>query len=391
MKRCPMCSTILIEGSRYCHMCGVDLGKVVLELENQMSRGEIPLYQYTFHTTAGIKTIEVWCRDITDFPEQIGLLTISAYKNSYSVYNRSVIGALYQHSNLNVSDLLEQPYIDLRDQIGCWMSEEIILSDDNPNIHRIGCIEFEGSRSMEYEILQGIKGYFHMLDLAADAGVPMKTLAMPLIGTGVQRIHMDRVLIPLINEVVSMLKRNDQVKKVIFVEKSMKKAKQLADSLKNSYQLSAEPVTSGTKRVSEEAFVFISYTTHGDTYATEMLRDLLKERDIECWYAPDAIRSGEYAHQIVEAISRCTHFICIISKNSMSSHHVLNELNLAFQHLNEGVSILPFRLDDESVDDAFRYYLSTMQWNYGYPPPFESKAREFIGKIFPESPFCAGR
>lgn len=76
MKRCPICSTILIEGFRYCHMCGVELEKAVLELENQMSRGEMPLYQYTFHTTAGIKTIEVWRRDITR------ILSVSSVKTA---------------------------------------------------------------------------------------------------------------------------------------------------------------------------------------------------------------------------------------------------------------------------------------------------------------------
>ena len=39
-----------------------------------------------------------------------------------------------------------------------------------------------------------LKAYFHLLDLAADTDISMETVALPLIGTGVQKIQADQIL-----------------------------------------------------------------------------------------------------------------------------------------------------------------------------------------------------
>ena len=129
---------------------------------------------------------------------------------------------------------------------------------------------------------------------------------------------------------------------------------------------------------------FLSYTTHGDTQVAELLRDELKQRGIRCWYAPDDIRPGDYASQIVEAIRKCTHFVCIISSNANTSFHVVNELDLAFNRLNDGITILPFMMNNDlTLNDSFSYYISRMQWNYGYPDPLKDRINEFLDKVCP--------
>ena len=140
MKKCPICQTPIVEGANFCHMCGVSIKNAQEELEKRMHEGTLPLYQHSFQASGELKSIEVWCHDITTFPQYFDLLTISAYQNSYNIHSKSVIGALWNSMHLNVGDLLKDPYIDLRNYVGCWLSKEIPPSATHNRFNRIGCI-----------------------------------------------------------------------------------------------------------------------------------------------------------------------------------------------------------------------------------------------------------
>ena len=176
------------------------------------------------------------------------------------------------------------------------------------------------------------------------------------------------------------LSRNRSVEKIIFVEKNYEKAKVLADSLNASYTLRYK--TAGyVPSDSTERSVFISYSDKYDRFAAEEICRQLKLREIPYWFAPENISIGDYASEIVRGIRKCTHFICLISENSMRSPHILNELDLAFQRISQGVSIIPFRLDDSALEPAFMYYLSRMQWKTAFLPPLADRIKDLVGDI----------
>lgn len=383
MNKCPICQTATVDGALYCHMCGVSLKDAQRKLQESMRSGQLPLYRHAFTAFGEQKTVEVWCHDITTFPQDFDLLTVSAFPNNYNTTARSLIGALWRNLGINVGELLTDPFIDLRPQIGCWLSRPLPASSTGGLFTHIGCITLGGSEIGKGSIISRIRSYFHMLDLAADADVPMETILVPLIGTGDQNIQADQILLPLMNEVVSLLKRNNKVKKLLFVERNYEKASMAADALRKSYQLSYAPAENTAKPLNKEPYFFLSYTTHGDTYAAELFRDELRRRGLRYWYAPDSIRSGDYASQIVEGIRKCTHFVCLISRNTSNSYHVVNELDLAFNRLGEGVSILPFMLESNNPGDSLSYYISRMQWSLGYPDPLPERISEFLDKILP--------
>ena len=300
MNKCPICQTATVDGALYCHMCGVSLKDAQRKLQESMRSGRLPLYRHAFTAFGEQKTVEVWCHDITTFPQDFDLLTVSAFPNNYNTTARSLIGALWRNLGINVGELLTDPFIDLRPQIGCWLSRPLPASSTGGLFTHIGCITLGGSEIGKGSIISRIRSYFHMLDLAADADVPMETILVPLIGTGDQNIQADQILLPLMNEVVSLLKRNNKVKKLLFVERNYEKASMAADALRKSYQLSYAPAENTAKPLNKEPYFFLSYTTHGDTYAAELFRDELRRRGLRYWYAPDSIRSGDYASQIVE-------------------------------------------------------------------------------------------
>lgn len=385
---CPVCKEQNPDNAIYCCRCGKKLSELWQEQEklNLIKHGEIPLLEKTIETENGSKVLRVICGDITKYKEDIDLLTVSSFRNNYSLVPGTLIESLFTEKQIDVDKLAEDPFIDCRKAGNCWISEPI--SDEN--IHRIGCVELSEitdsvNQKKDEDLLPILKTYFHLLDVADDLGIVLRHIASPMLGTGQQRIDENLVAIPLINEVISFLRRNQSVQSYTFFRRSYEKACKFVDLINNSYQIKGmEHYEHPSNNSNQKPYVFISYTTKGDGEAAEQIYRILSEKKIDCWFAPKDIRSGAYAEKIFNAINKCTHFICLISENSMKSEHVLNEIDLAFHRIKEGVEILPYRLygKDNRMSPSFSYYLSRMQWHYGCTPPEERKAREFIDKIF---------
>ncbi|MBQ2726848.1 MAG: toll/interleukin-1 receptor domain-containing protein [Clostridia bacterium] len=238
--------------------------------------------------------------------------------------------------------------------------------------------------SVEKRLLASIKAYFQMLDIAATKDIPMETVALPLLGGGVQKISSDLTMIPIINECIEFLKRNPLVKEVYLIEYDAAKAYKFALALEKSYAVYRER-SSGTYSSAdgklEDSMAFLSYSSK-DRNVADNLCAKLEARGLKVWYAPRNIHSNDYASAIVDAIGKCTHFIVILSKNSMESEHVLNEIDLAFKYM-KNIRFLPLRIDSEEMVPAFSYYLSRQHWMEACPP-VELKLEEFVKRVMEE-------
>lgn len=348
------------------------------------------MYTYIVKTIYGEKTIEVFSCNIVDFDRKIDVLTTSAFRGSYAPTPNTIFAALH-NSNISVQNLSFDPEIDLRSLCNLWLSKEV---DNSPlKIRRIGCIEMSSYtyqrtawKKQENDILTSVKAYFKMLDVASVSGINIENIAMPLLGAGSQQISTEFVLLPLISESVDFLKRNEYVKNLYFIDYNPKIAFSIASAMQNMYSLQKEdvcnynPLEVPTKNHPE---IFISYTSH-DKNIADNLCSKLEKRGMKVWYAPRDISGNDYATAIVKAISKCTHFVTIISKNSMMSQHVLNEIDLAFNELNRNIRFLPLRIDIEELRPAFSYYLSRQHWMDAHIPPIEKRLEEFAEKITSE-------
>lgn len=109
------------------------------------------------------------------------------------------------------------------------------------------------------------------------------------------------------------------------------------------------------------ADVFISYEHESKSIADNVV-SVLESRRIRCWYAPrDVI--GDYATSIVDAIESSRVLVLILSKDASESPHVLNEVEIAYQKVIEGdLTIIPFKLDNESMSRAMEYYIKRLHW-----------------------------
>ena len=340
-------------------------------------------------TPAGENYISVNICDIKDLDETIDVLTVSAFYKIYDLTPKTLICALGE-MGVSVEALAQNPDIDLREVCHTWLSKEV--NARSLPIGRIGCIEMSPYREdrglweeKKMDIITSIQAYFRMLDIALLTGVKIETVGLPILGTGSQKIDMNLIEIPLLNECVSFLKRNSRVKEIKIFDRNPQKAFQFAKNLDNSYTMQKETYRSNSVCVGagKESLAFISYSS-ADKNIADNLCAKLEAAGVKVWYAPRDILYNDYASSIVNAIARCTHFIVILSANSLKSNHVLNEIDLAFSRLtaDENVRFCPLKIDEEMLGPAFRYYLSRQHWMDAHVPPIEKRLDEFVMKVF---------
>ena len=71
---------------------------------------------------------------------------------------------------------------------------------------------------------------------------------------------------------------------------------------------------------------FISYSTKDQEFADRLHADL-QNKGVRCWFAPHDLQGGKKLHeQVVDAIRRYDRLLLILSKSSMESEWVRNEI-----------------------------------------------------------------
>lgn len=130
---------------------------------------------------------------------------------------------------------------------------------------------------------------------------------------------------------------------------------------------------------------FISHS-HCDNEIALHVFDYLSENGIRCWMDLRSIPPGKpYAQAIVEGIKQSDSFIILFSKNVVDSRDILNEIEIAHR---ENKQIIPFLLDETSIQGQFSYYLSRQQWITAYPDfrKKEPSLLEALNGVIPQPP-----
>lgn len=124
--------------------------------------------------------------------------------------------------------------------------------------------------------------------------------------------------------------------------------------------------------------IFISYSTKDKTIADAVCAKL-EGNNIRAWIAPRDVPPGtNFAEAIVNAISEAKVFVLIWSGNANDSKHILNEINRAF---DQGVPIIPFRIQDVQPSSAMSYFLSNTHWLDAYQPSWKVHINKLISSV----------
>lgn len=159
----------------------------------------------------------------------------------------------------------------------------------------------------------------------------------------------------------------DELYKVLSFEKS----KLALFDIKEKYMI---------KQKSSAPEVFISYSSKDQAIADSIV-DALKENGINSWIASQNIVEGSYAKQIMQGINGAKIFMVLLSRNSIPSDHVKNEIDRAFARLDDGLIMIPFIIEECELDDDCQYYLCRQEMFDGSQPPIEQRINGLVKRI----------
>ena len=140
----------------------------------------------------GQAVIQLLQGNLTAIPKEhaADILVISAYPGSYIPVPKTLIAALY-NNGIDVSEMAKQKEIDLRDQLGCWLSQPLPEEKQRVfNFKRILCFE-PSMQNAEQEAVVG--NIFRCINTFA-FNENNNVIAMPVLASGKQRVPIEKML-----------------------------------------------------------------------------------------------------------------------------------------------------------------------------------------------------
>ena len=312
------------------------------------------LWEYKFLSSGKMKMLRVCCGDLCQEQEEYDILFCSAFRSNYYPLWGTLIGGLWDEKGISVHELAKSPELNMR-SMGCWLSKEI-----RGNFKRIGCVElidfekrFDKTCLTELTLKSTFSTMRFVLEQADINQIPVRSVALPILGTGNQKIELYYIAVPLIHQCIKALETIDGLENITFFEKNPLKAEELVQILK-------EVLVSKKESFPE---VFISYCTSQSPVAYQM-KDAITRSGVSCWMAPESIPHGSsYQEEIPLALTQVSLVALLLTPEAEASPWVPKEIGTA---IGANKIILPYQLYDYSVGMKFHFLLQESQIQQGW-------------------------
>lgn len=316
------------------------------------------------------KTLELVNGNLCQLQKSCDVVVCSASVNNYYPSQGTLIASLAR-KGIWVDRLAMDPELDLK-KMGCWLSR-----DTGSPYRRIACVElldiYTAADPDSHEIIlkKSFSTLRYLLEQAQILGLPVETVALPILGSGHQGLEPEYVLSTLVCQCRQILLTNAGVKKLVFYEINHGKYEIAEKVLEKTF--SEEPAASPPK-------VFISYSSKQSELAY-IIRDQLEKQSIPCWMAPDSIPPGaDYVVEIPTALSQIDIVLIILTPDAAQSRWVRKEVGTA---IGANKAVLPYQVTAFTVDPSFRFLLDGEQIlaDYANPDPSHQRLIQAVLKI----------
>jgi len=188
------------------------------------------------HDTAVIQLLQGDLSAISP-DHSIDLLVMAAFPGDYMALKGSLINALNE-KGLSVQALAMDKETDLRNQLQCWLSKPLSLADQEKfNFKKILCFEPGDKINKPEEVVGNIFRCINTFVFDEDINV----VAMPMIGTGYQRVAIQKMLPALLQACQFWLESGLPLQCIRLVVQSDDKARQ-AVNLFNEFKRSIQSI-----------------------------------------------------------------------------------------------------------------------------------------------------
>lgn len=326
------------------------------------------LSTHEIQTKWGQKRIDIYNDNLKNLNQSVDLLVCSAFLGDYIPTYSSLIGSLYWDLGISVEELSINPELDLRD-LCVWVSKPI-----EGMIGRVACVEIKNYHSNIDINTDDLRSLYDTLFFAIkkcqQRGICVRSIALPILGTGNQGIKTETSMIPMLTECLSALKTLQALQSIIIFDRNKKKCEYIDDLIRQEVSHLGSHMA------------FISYS-HKDVKVANLLANELESNGIKSWIDHRMIRSNDYAEDIVKGISESKAFLLLVSRNSMQSNDVLREVRNASLFADEKqLLIWPVLLERIQYPGSFSYYLTGLDYTDISKPPIEENVTEFCRTFF---------
>lgn len=303
---------------------------------------------FAFHVGSVPKLIELLAGDLASIPEHdpVDVLVVSAFAGDYTPTPTSVIGAL-DRAGVSVAELARAPEYDLRRYWHSWLSAPV-----RPGLGfgRLLCFETPDGRTPG----EALDGIFRSLAPFVGETAGVRTVAMPLIGTGDQGAAVDAVL-PAQLEAAYEALRTTALSRVAVVVRDEARAAEVRP-LFEAFKRSRLGAVDAGGRLPPAYDVFLSYSHANEEDAATVQEALLEAKpDIRLFRDLESLRGGrDYRVQLDDALRRTQRVVVLYSPEYLASTPCQDEFNTAWALHKRGHDglLAPLFVRRKSVDRA---------------------------------------
>lgn len=306
------------------------------------------MWEYSFTHDDLQKRIRIQVGDICSSKEEFDVLICSAFKNDYLPTSSSLIGSLLLQKQISVEKLSVNPTINLK-KYGCWLSQAI-----HDNFHRIACIELiddDNLDSVTFEsrfFKQVFSSFNILIEQANREGMPIQSIALPILGTGDQQIEECFIVPVLVRQCIDMLKTIPELMTITFFELYEEKALRIIEPLNKVLFTKSDNIPD----------VFISCSSKQKDIAKNIY-DYMISAGISCWMNSESIPIGSnYQGEIPIALSRSRVLLLLLTPDAQKSRWVQKEVGTA---IGANKKIFPVQLEQFELDKNFQFLLEGEQ------------------------------
>ncbi len=173
-------------------------------------------------TQYGYRSCELYEGDITSPDAAADLLVTSAFAGVYDLVPGTLFAALHQAWALDVGTVARE--IDLRVPFSFWISTPLIVG----HCRRLLCVELVGG---SVDLAQAIANIFVGVAILEARGHGPRTITMPLLGSGNQKLPPETVVAELFPAAEKALRRFPTLERVMFVDKDPVKVAGMDEAL----------------------------------------------------------------------------------------------------------------------------------------------------------------
>lgn len=297
----------------------------------------------TLEVTDG-RVIQLCRADLSDLhpAEGVDLLVVSAFRDDYWPTPNSVIGAL-DRRGLSVGDLAADKEADLRASSSCWVSREI--DREVAGFSRLLCYE----PATPADAPTAVGDVFRAIVPYVDVNRGVRTVAMPILGTGDMRRSIEEMLTPLLDAAINWMSRSLPLERLII---GVRHEEALAAAQAVMGERTVAPAVDERSEPARTHDLFVSYARADGSEAAEAFVKAVRElkHDVQVFLDRQAIDPGmSWQSEIYRSLESCQRVVAIVTAGYLDSKMCREELNLA---------LLRRREEDESI--LFPIYLTSV-------------------------------